>query len=85
MGIIFSVVDLDYRDQLKEPEEADHGLHCPELITNHVDSTECQQSGLCNGKDATSQDKEDKWLYVLGHDKLKKRASLLLIEIYYQC
>ena len=48
---------------VKEPEEADHEEKCHLLLDNEMTSDE-----------AASKTSED-WLYILGHDKLKKRVS----------
>ena len=51
---------------VKEPEEADHVVKCQLL---HDDK-------MSNGEAASETSKD--WLYIFGHDKLKKRVSSAL-------
>lgn len=65
---------LDKLDDIKEPEEPDHSTEC-RLMHNNEETTETS----VNEDGSSTVDKkedDDGWIYVLGHDKLKKRVSI---------
>jgi hypothetical protein len=71
----------DLCSSIKEPEEHDHQTLC-ELVSHE----QISESNSCTadveqplaGKVPTG---EGSWLYLLGHDRLKKRVSLLHSKI----
>ena len=59
-------------NNVKEPEEPDHQAHCD--IFSH-EASAVNQSSLPNATPTVSDGRRDgSWLYILGHDKLKKRV-----------
>lgn len=67
---------LDQLDDIKEPEEPDHATEC-RLLHDNEETTETQIKEDVSATVGKKED-EDGWIYVLGHDKLKKRVNFCM-------
>ena len=73
-------------DTVKEPEEADHQAECHILNQGERNAEGGEMEGEGEGKEkgeldvaaeSEEKDEQDGWLYVLGHNLLKKRVSTI--------